>query len=139
MTYNADASYLLELALADTYEGWPLVFYAVQGTRVNIVDYCLCKSGNPNVTTPHGIPLLAFAILTCNHESGLNIVKAILKHGADTSYLDFDQGARTALPPWAEACGPSIMRMLRLRTSKDIKWVHPRATVAQPQASHPDS
>jgi hypothetical protein len=100
-----DYSYLLELALADANEGWTLVFFAVQGTRVNIVDFCLAKGGDANITSPHGVPLLAFAILTSNSESGLNIVKTILRHGADADYVlqERPSPSPSALAAWAQS------------------------------------
>lgn len=55
--------------MLDAFKGWPLIFFAVHASRVDIVGWLLDHGTDPNILTPEGVPLLAFVILSeCNRE-----------------------------------------------------------------------
>ena len=83
---------LLEYAMLDAFEGWPLVFFAVHASRKDLVRYFIENGTSPNILSPTGIPLLAFVILSDKNIDMPNMVQVMVDLGADTSVIPIVDG-----------------------------------------------
>jgi hypothetical protein len=68
-------------------EGWPLIFYACQLDRLEVVEALFDQGVDPNTTGGPGISLLAFLILNDCNTSSTSMIKLLLARGADASRL----------------------------------------------------
>lgn len=95
---SPDLSWILREAMQDACKGWPLIFFAVHGSRIDLVDYLLECGTSPDILSPDGMPLLAFAILCKKNERAEGMVKVLLKYGADVSVIPLDLSSDFRVP-----------------------------------------
>ena len=87
-------------ALTNAWDGWPLIFFAVQKSSWNIFAYLL-EAGTPvDIVSPPGLSLLAFVILCRDNLQALDMVKLLLQKGVDPRTVPVEVFAKTGGPCW---------------------------------------
>ncbi len=109
--------------MKDAYQGWSLAFHAVRASRVKIVRYLLLNGLDLNTTTPFGIPILPFVIMSDYMEVPLDMVRVLLDHGANASDIPLalidDEGGE--VPKWMGKNSKVFIRALEARLSDEIR------------------
>jgi hypothetical protein len=77
----------LDIAMKDAYKGWPLIFFAVRNSRLDIFEYLLECGSSPDVMSPLGVPLLAFIVLCRHNTAPASFVKLALDFGAKKKWI----------------------------------------------------
>lgn len=131
---------ILRKAITDAYEGWPMIFFAVQSSNYDVFSFLL-ETGTPvNAVAPPGLSLLAFVVLCPNNSKALEMTQLLLTRCADPRSIPIDvfretggacwralrkKGAKRHkdLPQWWMAAPEAWLRNLRGRLTPAIRYV----------------
>lgn len=107
----------------DAYDGWSLIFFAVHAPRKDLVRYFLQHGTSPHIVTSHGIPLIAFVILSEANRDVADMVKVVEEYGADVTAIPHfgENSHREQMTDWMGENRWEMELRLDARLTEDVK------------------